>query len=86
MCSSDLLKANGIGSKIQVAGQAALAREFTGTSPVADSGAVLPEHEWLVTTARPDGTTLYLLFVAPEPDYATLQPLYDSMLLTFKPQ
>ena len=80
------LKPNGISSNIEIAGKPALAREFTGTSPVSDAGTPLPEHDWLITLPRPDGTTAYLIFVAPEPDFATLQSLYDSMLLTFKPQ
>jgi hypothetical protein len=80
------LKPNGIASNLQIAGQPALAREFSSTSPVTDAGVALPEHDWLITLPRRDGTTAYLLFVAPQPDFATLQPLYDSMLLTFKPQ
>jgi hypothetical protein len=83
---SHQLKANGIGSGIQVAGKAAFARDFAGTSPVADGGSPLLEHGWFITMPRSDGTTLWLIFVAPEPDFATLQPLYDSMLLSFKPQ
>ncbi len=79
------LKPNGAGSNLQIAGKAALARELTGTSPVSNAGGPLPEHEWLITLSRPDGTTAYLLFVAPQDDFATLQPLYDSMLLSFKP-
>jgi len=27
-----------------------------------------------------------LLFAAPQPDYDTLQPIYDSMLLSYKPE
>jgi hypothetical protein len=80
------LKPSGIGSNLQVAGKPALAREFTGTSPISDAGSPLPEHAWLVTLPRSDGTTAYLLFVAPQADFATLQPLYDSMLLSFKSQ
>jgi beta-barrel assembly-enhancing protease len=80
------LKPNGMPSNLQIAGQPALARELTGASPVSYAGTSLREHDWLITLPRPDGTTAYLLFVAPQPDFATLQPLYDSMLLTFKPQ
>jgi hypothetical protein len=86
LLTTHALKPNGIPSNLQVAGKPALARELTGTSPITDAGVPLPEHEWLITIARPNGTTAWLLFVAPQPDFATLQPLYDSMLLTFKPQ
>lgn len=86
LLKSHNLKSNGVSSNLQVAGRAALARELTGDSPVADAGGPLPEHEWLITLARLDGTTAYLIFVAPRPDFATLQPLFDSMLLTFRPQ
>jgi hypothetical protein len=80
------LKPNGIASNLQVAGKPAIARELTGTSPVLDGSSPLPEHAWLITLPRTDGTTAWLIFVAPEPDFATLQPLYDAMLLTFKSQ
>jgi hypothetical protein len=86
LLKSHSLKLNGPGSTLQIAGRPALARELTGTSPVSDGGIPLPEHDWLITLPRPDGTTAYLIFVAPQPDFATLQPLFDSMLLTFKPQ
>jgi beta-barrel assembly-enhancing protease len=79
------LKPNGIASNLQVAGQPALARELTGTSPISDAGIPLPEHDWLITLARPDGTFAYLIFIAPQADFATLHHLYDSMLLSFKP-
>lgn len=86
LLKSHALKPSGPAASVEVNGKTALAREFTGTSPVADGGTPLPEHEWLVTLPRPDGTTAYLLFVAPQPDFDTLQPLYDSMLLSFKAQ
>ncbi len=78
------LKPNGIPSNLQVAGKPAIARELTGTSPVSDGGTPLPEHAWLITLPNSAGTTPWLVFVAPRPDFDTLQPLYDSMLLTFK--
>jgi len=73
-------------SNLQIAGRPVLARELTGTSPISDAGIPLRERDWLVTLARTDGTTAWLIFVAPQPDFTTLQPLYDSMLLSFKPQ
>jgi hypothetical protein len=79
------LKPNGIHSNLQVAGKPAIARELTGTSPVSDGRSPLPEHAWLITLPNSTGTT-WLIFVAPQADFDTLQPLYDSMLLTFKPQ
>ena len=80
------LKPNGIASNLQLAGKPALARELSGTSPVSDAGGPLPEHDWLITLPRSDGTTAYLIFVTPQADSATLQPLFDAMLLSFKPQ
>ena len=80
------LKPDGIPSNLQVAGQTAIARELTGTSPVSDGGTPLPERAWLITLPSSTGTTIWLIFVAPRPDFDTLQPLYDSMLLTFKSQ
>jgi hypothetical protein len=38
------------------------------------------ERDLLVTVARPDGSLIYMIFVAPEGDFARLQPTYDAML------
>ena len=69
---------------LTVGGQPANAVELRGKSPVADGGSQLAERDLLVTVARPDGAVSYMVFVAPEPDYQTLKPLFSSMIESFR--
>jgi hypothetical protein len=48
-------------------------------------GTTLPERDWLVTIASPDGDLHYIVFVAPERDFPQLRPLFVSMMNTFTP-
>jgi len=54
--------------------------DMVGNSPVQRNGQAVPEHDWLVTVPRPDGDLLYLVFIAPENDFARLRPVYQKML------
>jgi hypothetical protein len=56
---------------------------LTGTSPLQQNGKPLPERDWLVTMPRPDGSLMYLVFVAPERDFNQLHPTYQKMLDSF---
>jgi Zn-dependent protease with chaperone function len=69
---------------LTIGGQAANAVELRGRSPVTDGGSALTERDLLVTVARPDGAVSYMVFVAPEPDYQTLKPLFSSMIESFR--
>ena len=69
---------------LTVGGQPANAVELRGRSPVADGGSMLVERDLLITVARPDGAISYIVFVAPEPDYPTLKPLFTSMIESFR--
>jgi hypothetical protein len=69
---------------LTVGGQPANAIELRGRSPVADGGSALAERDLLVTVARPDGAVSYMVFVAPEPDYQALKPLFSSMIQSFR--
>jgi hypothetical protein len=57
---------------------------LTGTSPLQQNGKPLPERDWLVTMPRPDGSLMYLVFVAPERDFNQLHPTYQKMLDSFQ--
>ena len=86
LMQADGLSLMGSVSSLQVGGQPATSRELRGTSPVGSNGQPEPERDWLVTVARPDGDLDYLIFVAPESDFAALRPLFSSMLQSFKPE
>ena len=78
------LTQTGAVTTLQGSGQAERAVDLRGSSPVTAGGAPLPEHDWLVTVSRPDGDLSYLVFVAPEQDFATMKPLFRTMLATFQ--
>lgn len=69
---------------VTVGGQPGNAVELRGRSPVADGGSVLVERDWLVTVVRPDGSLSYMVFVAPEPDFAALKPVFSTMVQSFR--
>jgi predicted Zn-dependent protease len=50
-------------------------------SPFPDGdGQPLVERDWLVTVPRNDGSMIFMIFIAPEADFARLQPAYDAMV------
>jgi Zn-dependent protease with chaperone function len=70
-------------TSLNIGGQAANALELRGRSPVVEGGAALPERDWLVTVARPDGDLSYMVFVSPEADFAALKPVFSAMAQSF---
>jgi hypothetical protein len=38
------------------------------------------ERDWLVTVPRGDGSLIYMVFVAPEADFARFQPAFEAMV------
>jgi hypothetical protein len=55
--------------------------DLIGASPVQDSsGHAVQERDWLVTTMRPSGGLLYLVFIAPDKDFESLRPTFEQML------
>lgn len=67
-----------------VSGQPANMVELSGKSPVFDGGTELMERDWLVTVARPDGDLNYVIFIAPEPDFEAMKPVFNAMLQSFQ--
>lgn len=81
------LQQTGDVASIKLGNQMAATAELRGRSPVAGGdGAPAAEHDWLVTVARPDGDLNYLIFVAPEADFATLKPTFRGMAASFQAQ
>ena len=67
-------------------GEMADGMELRGRSPLVENGMTLPEHEWLVAMPSSDGDLHFIIFVAPERDFSTLQPVFEAMLKSFRPQ
>lgn len=66
--------------KIQVAGADALSTMLAGNSPIQEGGKPLPERDWLITLARPEGGMMHVVFISPEKDFSKLQPVFQKML------
>jgi hypothetical protein len=54
---------------------------FESTSPFPTAnGQTQKERDWMVTVPRRDGSVLYLIFVAPAPEFDRFQPTFQAML------
>ena len=73
------MRQSGSEDSIKVNGAAAKSIEFIGKSPIQGQR----ERDWLVTLQRPDGNISYMVFIAPEKDFRSLQPAFEQMLRTF---
>jgi hypothetical protein len=51
-----------------------------------EKGTTLPECDWLVALPTHDGDLRYIVFVAPERDFLSLQPTFTAMLNSFQSQ
>ncbi len=69
---------------ITIAGRRANAVDLRGRSPLSMNGSSLAEHDLLVTSVGSDGTLTYLVFIAPERDFAMLRPTYTAMLSSLR--
>ena len=78
--SNPELRQNGDLKTISVNGVSGRSADLFGNSPVLQNGKPLTEHDWLVLLPRPGGTYLYLIFIAPENDFASLRPTYQQMV------
>jgi Zn-dependent protease with chaperone function len=74
------MRVNGEITSVNVNGIQGRAVDLTSNSPIQQNGKPVSEHDRLVVLPRPDGSYLYLIFIAPEKDLAALQPTYRRML------
>jgi Zn-dependent protease with chaperone function len=73
--------------RVTVNGVVGQSVDLLGNSPVNGSnGRGLPERDWLVSLPRPDGSLLYLVFIAPDRDFAKLRPSFEKMLRSLRLQ
>jgi predicted Zn-dependent protease len=67
--------------QISLDGRAAIKAELIGQSPLAGpNGQPVSERDVLVTVPRSDGSVIWLLFIAPEPQFGSLQPAFQQMI------
>jgi len=79
--SGSNLQPAGSPEPITVAGVQGRSVNMQSTSPFPDAnGQPQKERDWLVTVPRPDGSVLWLVFVAPEAQFDQFRPTFDSML------
>ena len=74
------LRASGNPKSITVNGVQGRTVDLVGNSPVQQNGQPVPERDRLVILPRPDGSFVYLVFVAPQRDFNSLSSTYDKML------
>jgi predicted Zn-dependent protease len=83
--SNPNLRVVGSSENLQVAGRAGKSVELIGDSPVQDSdGKPLKERDWLVAVPGAHGSLLYVVFIAPDPDFNSLRPAYDRMVRSLR--
>jgi beta-barrel assembly-enhancing protease len=80
MQQSNGLKQVGNVESFTLNGKPAKSVVFTGSSPLQNE----QERDWLVTQQRSDGTLMYLVFIAPQNDFKSLQPAFEKILRSFK--
>lgn len=70
---------------IEVNGMNAVAVHLRGPSPLTTSdGQPVAERDMLVAVQRPDGSVLWLLFIAPEQDFNKLSATFQQMLQSLR--
>ena len=66
---------------ITVGGKEGRSTFLRSPSPFPDAnGQPQPERDWLVTIPQGDGSMIFMIFIAPQADFAALQPTYEAML------
>lgn len=73
-------------ANLTVGGKNAQAVELQGTSSVVEQGKPLPERVRMIALPVKNGIVLYMVFVAPEPDFDSLRPTFDRIARTFQPR
>jgi len=79
------LKAVGEAQPITVGGVQGRSVNLQSTSPFpAANGQPEKERDWLVTVPMRDGGVIFLMFVAPQSEFARFQPTYEAMLKSMR--
>jgi peptidase M48-like protein len=83
--SNPELRLIGRDEDIRVNGVAGKSADLIGGSPVKNAqGSAAQERDWLVTLQRQDGSLLYVVFIAPDPDFARIRATFEQMLRSLR--
>jgi len=81
MEQNETLQQMGEAQAITVAGIEGRSVNLHSISPFpSHDGQPQRERDWLVTIPQQDGSAIFLVFVAPQSDFARLQPTFEAML------
>ena len=81
MEASGEVQSVGQAQAIMVAGVQGRSLPMQSKSPFSDAnGHQQAERDWMVTLPQRDGSVIFLVFVAPQSEFARFQPTYESML------
>jgi predicted Zn-dependent protease len=70
---------------ITIGGMQGRAVSFQSTSPFPTAnGQPQKERDWLVVIPQPDGSVIFLIFVAPQSDFDRFEPTYEAMLKSLR--
>ncbi len=79
------LRVIGHDENIRINGMPGKSVDLIGVSPLQDQNRrAAQERDWLVATRRRDGSLLYLVFIAPDKDFASLRPTFEEMLRSLR--
>ena len=77
----------GTAQPVTVAGVEGRSVMFHSASPIPGAnGQPQLERDWLVTVPRRDGSVIFMIFVSPQSQFASLQPTFDAMLKSLQLQ
>jgi HAMP domain-containing protein len=82
--SNPQLRPAGNIQRMNINGTPADTVNFIGPSPLQGSNGPLVERDTLVTVPRPDGSVLFMMFIAPERDFNRLSPTFQRMLQSLR--
>ena len=78
------MQQSGSPQSISINGSPALSVQLTSPSPIQGSSGPVAERDWLVTVQRPQGSILFLIFIAPDQQFQQFGPAYEQMLRTLR--
>jgi hypothetical protein len=80
MAENDALQQTGEPQPITVARIEGRSVTLESVSPFSVQGHPDKERDWLVTVPQPDGSMIYMVFVAPQAHFDRFQPTFQAML------